>query len=197
MGAEMATGTRLTTEQAARAGEASAWAIDPAHSLVQFAVRHMMFTTVRGRFTDVRGTIHCRDEGQLESASVEVIIDAASIHTGDPQRDAHLRGEDFLDVEHYPTITFVSTRVVPTTEDQFRVVGELTIRDVTREEVLDTTFNGRGVNPWGKVVAGFTALTQINRRDYGLAWNAALESGGFLVGDTIDVLIEIQAVKQD
>jgi polyisoprenoid-binding protein YceI len=197
MEAEMTTGTRLTTEHAARHGEASEWAIDPTHSMVQFAVRHMMFTTVRGRFTDVRGTIHCRDEGHLESASVEVVIDAASIHTGDPQRDAHLRGEDFLDVEHYPTITFVSTRVVPTTEDQFRVVGNLTIRDVTREEVLETTFNGRGINPWGNVVAGFTAVTQIDRQQYGLSWNAALESGGFLVGNTIDVLIEIQAVKQE
>jgi len=178
-------------------GVQSVWDIDPAHSLVQFSVKHMMFTTVRGRFTDVQGVIHCADESDPSSASVEATIAAASIDTGDEQRDAHLRSEDFLDAERYPAITFKSTRIDMMAEDQMRVAGNLTIRDVTREVILDTTYNGRGINPWGKEVSGFTAEARLNRKDYGLTWNAALESGGLLVGDRLDILIEIQAVKQE
>jgi polyisoprenoid-binding protein YceI len=196
MDAEMTTGTRLTTEAPPQAGVASEWKIDAAHSLVQFAVKHMMFTTVRGRFTDVQGTIHCVDESDPTSASVEATISAASIDTGDAQRDTHLRSPDFLDVEEFPTISFKSTRVERTAQDQLRITGDLTIRDVTRGVVLDTTFNGRGTNPWGQEVSGFTAETRINRKDFGLTWNAALESGGLLVGDKLDILIEIQAVKE-
>lgn len=191
------TGTRLTTEAMPEVGVHSVWDIDPAHSLVQFSVKHMMFTTVRGRFTDVQGVIHCADESDPSSASVEATIAAASIDTGDEQRDTHLRSEDFLDAERYPAITFKSTRIDMMAEDQMRVAGNLTIRDVTREVILDTTYNGRGVNPWGKEVSGFTAEARINRKDYGLTWNAALESGGLLVGDRLDILIEIQAVKRD
>jgi len=196
MTAEMTTGTRLTTEEPLHGGVRSAWAIDAKHSLVQFAVKHMMFTTVRGRFTEVRGTIHCTDESDPGSASVEAEIDTASIDTGDADRDAHLRSPDFLDVEQYPTITFKSTRVERVAEDELRVTGDLTIRGVTREVSLATTYNGRGTNPWGQEVAGFTAETRINRKDFGLTWNVALETGGLLVGDKIDVLIEIQAIKQ-
>ena len=197
MATEMTTGTRLTTEAPPQVGARSEWAIDRAHSLVEFAVKHMMFTTVRGRFTDVRGTIRCPDEADPACASVEVEIAAASIDTGDAQRDAHLRGEDFLDVERYPTITFGSTRVERTGEDELRVVGDLTVRGVTRPVTLATTYNGRGTNPWGKEVVGFTAEATINRKDFGLTWNVALEAGGLLVGDKLNVLIEVQAVKQD
>jgi polyisoprenoid-binding protein YceI len=155
----------------------------------------MMFTTVKGRFTSVRGLIHCADEADPSCASVEAEIDAASIDTGDEQRDAHLRSAEFLDVERYPTITFTSTRVERVSADDLRVIGNLTIRGVTRDGILATTFNGRGKNPPGREVAGFTAATEINRKDFGLTWNVALETGGLLVGDKLDVLIEIQAVK--
>ena len=196
MAAEVTTGTRLTTEAPPQVGKRSAWTIDAKHSLVQFAVKHMMFTTVRGRFAEVRGTITCPDEADPSCASVEAEIAAASIDTGDETRDAHLRGEDFLDAEQYPAITFKSTRVERTGENELRVVGDLTIRGVTREVTLDTTYNGRGTNPYGQEVAGFTAETTINRKDFGLTWNVALEAGGLLVGDKLDVLIEVQAVKQ-
>jgi polyisoprenoid-binding protein YceI len=195
-----ATGTRLTTtaEPAAGAQVETIWDIDPAHSLVEFSVKHMMFTTVRGRFRKVRGEIRCPDESDPTRASVSAQIEAASIDTADEGRDAHLRGPDFLDVQRYPTITFDSTRIERSgAQDQYRVYGRLTIRDVTREIELNTTFNGRGRNPYGKTVAGFTAETSLNRRDFGITWNAALESGGLLVGDKVDVSIEVQAVKRE
>jgi polyisoprenoid-binding protein YceI len=196
MATEAATGTLLTTEEASRSGTESIWAIDPNHSLVEFAVRHMRFTTVRGRFTRVEGFIHCPDEGDISRAWVEATIDAASIDTGAPDRDAHLRSPEFLDVERYPTITFKSKGVERVDQDEFRLVGDVTIRGATRELELATVYNGRGTNPWGQEVAGFTATTRINRRDFGLEWNVALEAGGFLVGDTLDVLVEVQAIKQ-
>lgn len=196
MTAEVTTGTLLTTEEALTAGAESIWAIDAKHSLVEFAVRHMMFTTVRGRFRELQGTIHCPDESDLSRARVEAEIDSASIDTGDADRDAHLRSAEFLDVEHYPKITFRSTRIEPLRGDEVRVSGDLTIRGTTRQVQLETTYNGRGRNPWGQEVAGFTATTRINRKDFGLNWNVALEAGGFLVGDVLDVLVEIQAVKQ-
>jgi polyisoprenoid-binding protein YceI len=158
----------------------------------------MMFTTVRGRFKKLNGTIVCPDESDPTRASVEAEIDASSIDTGDENRDAHLRGADFLDVANYPKITFKSTRIQRAgAQDQFQVYGDLTVRGTTREVVLDTSYNGRGKNPFGKEVAGFTAETTINRQDFGLNWNAALESGGLLVGDKVNVLIEVQAVKKD
>jgi len=190
------TATRLTTTLEPQVGQ-STWEIDPAHSVIEFSVKHMMFTTVRGRFKRVRGTIRCLDGDDCREATVEAEIDAASIDTADEARDAHLRGPDFLDVDRYPTISFKSTRVERTGQDQFRVIGDLTIRGVTREVTLETTFNGRGKNPFGKEVAGFTAETTLNRKDFGLNWNAALEGGGLLVGDKLDALIEIQAVKQE
>jgi polyisoprenoid-binding protein YceI len=196
MATEVSTGTLLAVEETPAAGKQSTWEIDPKHSLVEFAVRHMMFTTVRGRFKGIRGTIRCDDEADVSRASVNASIDAASIDTGDADRDAHLRSAEFLDVERYPTITFESQRVERVAENQLRVVGDLTVRGVTRKVELATTYNGRGKNPWGQEVAGFTATTKINRKDFGLTWNVALESGGFLVGDTLDVLVEVQAVKQ-
>jgi polyisoprenoid-binding protein YceI len=190
------TGTRLTTTAEPQAG-ATIWEIDPAHSLIEFSVKHMMFTTVRGRFKKLRGTILCPDESDPTKASVEAEIDAASVDTGDESRDAHLRGADFLDVQNYPNITFKSTHIERArAQDTFRVHGDLTVRGTTREVVLDTSYNGRGKNPFGKEVAGFTAETTLNRREFGLNWNAALESGGLLVGDNVNVLIEVQAVKK-
>ena len=174
---------------------ASTWQIDAKHSLVEFAVKHMMFTTAKGRFSDVTGTI-IDDEADPTRSSVEVEIAAASIDTRDENRDTHLRSGDFFEVDRFPTIRFKSTRVEPVGRDKLRVIGDLTIRDVTREVELDAELTGRGVNPWGQEVVGYTAETKINRKDYGLTWNAALEAGGVLVSDDVKITLEIQAAKQ-
>lgn len=171
------------------------WQMDPAHTLVGFSARHMMFTTVRGQFRDVKGQIVVNEENPEES-SVEVEIDAASIDTGVGQRDDHLRSADFLDVANHPTIRFRSTRVegAPTKPgDRFKLHGELTIRGVTKEVVLDARFEGTGKDPWGGDRAGFSAKTKIDRRDWGLTWNQALETGGILVSNDINIEIDVQA----
>jgi polyisoprenoid-binding protein YceI len=172
----------------------STWQIDPAHSLVEFSVRHMMVSTVKGRFTSITGTILDNGEDPTLS-SVQVEIDPASITTADPKRDGHLRSPDFFDVEQFPKISFKSTRIQGN-RDQFKLIGDLTIRDQTREVALDVTLNGVGLSPYGQTVAGFSGQTKFNRRDFGLNWNAALESGGVLVSDQIKLEVEIEAVKQ-
>jgi polyisoprenoid-binding protein YceI len=197
MSAETMTGTLLSTEAPSKVDKHTIWQIDPHHSFVEFAVKHMMFTTVKGRFTGIDGTINCADEGDPTQATVEATIEADTIDTGDEDRDNHLRSPDFLDAGKYATITFKSKRIERRGEDQYRMIGDLTIKEVTREVVLQMTYNGRGKNPFGKEVAGFTAETTINRKDYGLKWNVALETGGMLVGDRVDILIEIQAVKKE
>ena len=171
------------------------WQIDPAHSLVEFSVRHMMVSTVKGRFTDVKGSI-AFDPADLSRSSVEVAVGAASITTGDDQRDAHLRSADFLDVERFPTLTFTSTRVEPVgaSAQRARIFGQLTLHGVTREVVLEAELNGSGQTPYGTTVAGFTAHTTINRKDFDLTWNVALETGGWLVSDTIKINLEVEAV---
>ncbi len=174
------------------------WRIDPAHTAVEFAVKHMMFTTVRGRFKDVQGTIHA-DEADPARSSVEVEIAAASLDTGVADRDAHLKSADFLDVERHPTLTFRSTRVEGAARkegDAFKVVGDLTIRGTTIEVVLECTYEGTGKDPWGGTRAGARAETRIDRRDWGLKWNQALETGGILVGNDVRIEIEAQAVKE-
>jgi polyisoprenoid-binding protein YceI len=187
----------MTTTTAAHTDTAApiTWQIDPAHTLVEVSAKHMMFTTVKGRFSGVRGSIVDRADDPTRS-SVEVEIDAASISTGDVQRDAHLQSPDFLDVAQYPTIRFRSTGIEGS-HDQFRLTGDLTIHGVTHPVTLDVEFGGTGKNPWGKEVAGFTATGQINRKDFGLNWNVALETGGFLVSDTLKISLEVQGVKQD
>ena len=185
----------MTASIAPQVEKTTIWQIDPAHTVVEFAVKHMMFATVKGRLGSVHGTI-VDDAADPSRSSVEVEIDAASIDTREEKRDAHLRSPDFLDVQNYPTITFKSSRVERTGQDRLRVIGDLTIHGTTREVVLDTTINGRGTNPFGLEVAGFTAETTINRRDFGLTWNMALETGGVLVGDTVKILLEVEAVKQ-
>jgi polyisoprenoid-binding protein YceI len=185
----------MTVSPAVAIQTRSLWAIDPAHSLVEFSVRHMMFTTVKGRFTGVSGTIVDLGDDPRQS-SVQVEIDPASITTGDANRDAHLRSSDFFDVEQFPRITFNSTRI-DGSRDQFRLTGDLTIRDQTRPVTLDVTFNGSGTNPYGKTVASFTTHTRLNRKDFGLNWNVALESGGVLVSDQFKLEIEIQAIQQE
>jgi polyisoprenoid-binding protein YceI len=171
------------------------WEIDPVHSEIAFSVRHMMVATVRGRFNQFQGVIEF-DPAHPESGRVEVTIDAASIDTRNEQRDNHLRSPDFLDVERYPTITFVSKRIEPLGDNRFRVIGDLTLRGVTREVALEAEFLGVGKDPWGGERAGFTARTKLNRHDFGASWNVALEAGGFLVGDTLEVTLDIEAVRK-
>lgn len=171
------------------------WQIDPAHTTVSFSGKHMMFTTVRGGFRDVTGTI-LLDDANPAASSVEVAIDAGSIDSGVEQRDGHLKSADFLDVENHPTIAFTSTKVEPRGAERARVTGDLSIRGVTRPVTLDVQLTGKGTNPWGKEVVGFEARTTINRKDFGLTWNVALEAGGFLVSDEVKIELDVQAVKQ-
>lgn len=179
--------------------EKSSWQIDPAHTSVEFAVKHMMFTTVRGRMKDLSGTIEV-DEANPNMSNVVVEIKADSIDTGVADRDAHLRSADFLDVDNYPTMSFKSKSVngaYKTEGDRFQVVGDLTIRDTTQEVTLDCTYEGMGKDPWGGLRAGFSASARLDRRDWGLKWNQTLETGGILVGNELRVEIEVQAVKQE
>jgi polyisoprenoid-binding protein YceI len=171
-----------------------AWQIDSAHSEVTFSVRHMMISTVRGRFNTVNGTVEF-DETTPSNSSVNVEIDVTSIDTREKQRDEHLRSADFLDAATYPTITFVSKRVDPIDESHGKITGDLTIHGVTREVVLDTEYAGQAKSPWGTTSAGFSAKTEINRKDFGLEYNAALETGGVLVGDKVKIEIEMEIVK--
>jgi polyisoprenoid-binding protein YceI len=168
--------------------------IDPAHSLVEFSAKHMMITTVKGRLADVKGTITL-DEANPAASAVEVEFGAASIDTRVEQRDQHLRSADFLDVERYPTIRFVSRKVEGDVQGSFTVTGDLTIRGVTREVALAAAWEGSGRDPWGNEKLSFSATTKIDRRDYGLTWNAALETGGVLVGNELKIHIELQAVR--
>jgi polyisoprenoid-binding protein YceI len=180
------TETRTTT---------STWNIDPSHSTIEFQAKHMMFTTVKGAFKGIEGTIEF-DEANPAASSAQATIDATSIDTRSEQRDAHLKSADFFDVEKFPTISFKSTTVELQGNERAKVTGDLSIRDVTRPVTLDVTLNGAGVTPFGTRAAGFTAETTINRKDFGLNWNVALETGGVLVSDTIKITVEIQAVKQ-
>ncbi|MGE5357783.1 MAG: YceI family protein [Bacteroidales bacterium] len=175
------------------------WKIDPAHTTVEFAVKHMMFTTVRGRFKSLDGTIDV-DEQDPANSRVNVEFDASSIDTGVANRDAHLRSADFLDTQTFPTLTFRTTSVEGAhakAGDRFTVKGELTIHGTTVPVTLDATFEGIGKDPWGNQRAGFAARTEIDRRDWNLKWNQALETGGILVGNAVKIEIEAQAVKQE
>ena len=178
---------------------ATQWKLDPAHSQVEFSVKHMMFTTVRGQFADVDGTVHL-DQDDPAKSSVAVEIDAGSIDTRSEDRDKHLRSGDFLDVENHPKLTFRSTRIEGSTVvkpgAEFKVIGDLTIRGITKEVVLDARFEGTGTDPWGGTRAGFSARTKLDRRDYDLTWNQALETGGVLVGHDVTIELQVQTVQQ-
>jgi polyisoprenoid-binding protein YceI len=180
---------------AEQTGTTTRWALDPSHTTIEFSVKHMMFTTVKGHFAKAQGTI-VLDETDITRSSVEVEIDAASINTREERRDAHLRSPDFFDVEQHPLLTFKSTEVEREDENNLKVTGDLTIRGTTRPVVLKTEITGRGRTPFGTTVSGFSATTTINRKDYNLNWNVALEAGGWLVGDTIKVAIEAEAILQ-
>jgi len=180
----MSTATAVTT-----------WNIDPAHSVAEFKVKHMMISNVKGSFPKVSGVL-AFDETDLSKSSVEASIDVSSIHTRDEQRDGHLKSPDFFDVEKYPTMTFKSTKVTATGAGEGTVEGDLTIRDVTKKVVF--TVEGPtepGKDPWGNTRIGVSATTKISRKDFGLVWNAALETGGVLVGDDVTITLDVQFIK--
>jgi polyisoprenoid-binding protein YceI len=172
-----------------------AWTIDTAHSQIQFSVRHMMISNVRGRFENFKGTIDL-DEQKIEDSKVDITIDVATINTRDTQRDQHLRSLDFFQSDKYPSITYVSKKVNQTDATHAKIIGDLTIRGISKEVVLDVEFNGQAKSPWGTTSAGFSASTKINRKDWGLEWNKTLETGGVLVGDEIIISIDLELVKQ-
>ena len=175
----------------ATAATVKTFTIDKTHSEAIFQVRHLV-TKVRGRFTDLGGSI-AFDEASPEASAVTFTIQAGSIDTGTPDRDAHLRSADFFHVEQYPAITFVSTAIRARGGNEFDVTGDLTMRGVTKRITLPVSYLGTARDPWGKEKIGFEAETTINRKDYGLVWNAALETGGFLVGDDVKISVSIQA----
>lgn len=171
------------------------WQIDHAHSHILFTARHMMISKVRGRFETFSGEINF-DEADPENTTVFVEIDASSISTREAQRDGHLKSPDFLDAANFPVLTFKSKRVEQKNEYKGKLVGDLTIRGKTREVVLDVNYAGTAQSPWGATSAGFSAETTIDRRDWDLTWNQALETGGILVGNDIKIEIELELIKQ-
>ena len=173
---------------------AGTWQIDPSHSEIQFSVRHMMISKVRGRFREFAGTIEIGE--RPEDSRVDVVIVAASIDTRDRTRDEHLRSAEFLDVERFPEVRFTSTSASPGEKDGWDVTGDLTVRDVTRPVVLHVEFSGGTVDPWGNLRAGFLADAEIDREEFDLTWNQALEAGGFLVGKGVRVDIDVEAIRR-
>jgi len=170
------------------------YAIDQAHTTVQFSVRHLMISKVRGRFGNVSGTVAV-PEGSNVPTAVDVTIDADSIDTREPQRDAHLRSADFFDVANFPNLTFRSTKISGT-QDAIEIEGDLTIHGVTRPVVLHATFEGRGNDPWGNHRIGYEAHTTISRKDFGLTWNQVLEAGGVAVGDEVKIELGVETTLQ-
>ena len=169
------------------------WTVDPMHTQVEFSAKHMGIMTVKGAFTGVSAAIDF-NEDDFTASSVEATIDARTLSTHDDQRDAHLKSADFLDVEHFPTIAFKSSHIERAAHDQYTMTGDLTIREVTRPVSLEVVYSGQAKDPMGNMHAGFSAYTTINRKDWGLSWNVALETGGLLVGDQIKIALEIEAV---
>jgi polyisoprenoid-binding protein YceI len=182
-----------TTTEAGTIIEPGTWTIDASHSSVGFVARHLMVTKVRGVFGDVEGEITIAPDPF--QSSVRATVDAASVSSGDPKRDEHLRSADFFDVEQYPEIEFVSKRVEPR-DGGFVLTGDLTVHGVTREVSWDLEYDGTVQDPWGGTRAGFSATTEVNRKDWGLEWNVALEAGGLLVSDKVRLNVEVEAVKQ-
>jgi len=171
------------------------WSVDPTHSNVEFAVRHLMITTVKGRFTAVEGTV-VLDEADPAASTVDITVQVASIDTREPQRDAHLRSADFFDVEQFPTLTFRSNGVRDVSGDGFTLAGDLTIHGVTRAVTLDVVNEGRAKDPWGGERAGDAATTRIKRSDFGLTWNQLLETGGLAVSDEVKISLDVELVKK-
>ncbi len=171
------------------------WALDPAHSEIQFKVKHMMITTVTGAFKSFNAEVETEGD-DFSTAQIGFSADTASVDTGNEQRDGHLRSGDFFDAETYPALSFKAGKLQPKgSGDDYQLTGELTIRDTTRPVTLDVEFGGVGTDPWGNTKAGFTLSGKINRKEWGLNWNAALEAGGVLVSDDVRLMGEIQLTK--
>lgn len=172
------------------------WKIDPSHSSANFSIKHMMIAKVHGGFDRMSGTLEF-DPGQLAVAKVDVSLDAASINTRETQRDTHLKSPDFLDVEKYPTLRFVSTKIEATGSGEFTVTGDLSLHGVTKPVTLQVEGPSSEMkDPWGQSKIGVSATGKIKRKDFGLNWNAALEAGGFLVGDEVAITLDVQFIKQ-
>ncbi len=172
------------------------WTVDQSHSSVGFEVKHMMVSKVKGQFESYTAEVEATDLTDLTSASISFSIDVASINTRSEDRDNHLRSADFFDVENNPTITFTSTSITKDGDD-YSVTGNLTIKDVTKPVTFSVEYNGKGTNPWGVEVYGFEAEAKINREEFGLTWNAALETGGVLVGKDIKIKVELEVNPAD
>jgi polyisoprenoid-binding protein YceI len=183
------------TATAATPQTTTTWNLDPVHSVAEFKVKHMMISNVKGQFTGISGALHL-DETDVANSRVEATIDAASINTRDAQRDGHLKSADFFDVTNFPALTFQSTDVKRTGDGELAVSGDLTIRGVTRPVVFNVEGpTDPGKDPWGNTRVGLSAVTKISRKDFGLTWNATLETGGFLVGDEITITLDVQFIK--
>jgi polyisoprenoid-binding protein YceI len=172
------------------------WQIDSAHSGIHFSVRHLVIAKVRGQFGRWTGALSV-PEGDFSKATVEVVIDATSIDTAVPDRDTHLKSVDFFDVASFPEITFRSRLIEPRGGDHFALIGNLTIRGISREVVLDVESAGQTKDPWGNVRAGFAGKTAVDRKEFGLTWNQVLEAGGVMVGDRVEIEVEVEAVRQE
>jgi polyisoprenoid-binding protein YceI len=170
------------------------WTVDPNHTQVEFSAKHMGIMTVKGHITGVQATIDF-DENDFTASSVAASIDPTTLTTNDERRDAHLKSPDFLNVEQFPTIAFTSNRIERAAHDRYTMSGELTIRGVTRPVNLDVVYSGQAKDPMGNMHAGFSAYTTINRKEWGLNWNMALETGGLLVGEDVKLALEVEAVK--
>ena len=173
----------------------STWAIDASHSNAEFGVKHLMVSTVKGRFGEISGTLHL-DEADVTNSAIDVTINVASVDTRDEKRDAHLRSADFFDVENFTIMTFKSTKVEQNSKDRLSITGDLKIRDISRPVVLDAELGGRGGTPWGSEVISYSAETTISRRDWNMEFNIPLDGGGVVVGDKVKIAVEFEAIKQ-
>ena len=185
--------TKLHTDQGIIRVPTGTWKVDPTHSSVEFQIKHMMIATVKGRFTEFEGTIEAAPD--IADSRVYGKVKTASVDTNEPTRDAHLRTADFFDVERYPEIVFESKRIEPLGGPRYRVVGDLTLKGTTREVELDSTVEGSERDPWGNDRIGLRASGTIDRKDFGLTWQSLLESGGYLLGDEVKLLVEVSAVR--
>jgi polyisoprenoid-binding protein YceI len=171
------------------------WKIDPSHSEIGFSVKHMMISTVRGQFTKFDGTLTLNDE-HPEQSVIEGWVETASLNTHEPNRDAHLHSADFFEAEKYPKMTFRSKKITSGGGEKFKLTGDMTIKDITREITFDVTYEGQNKDPWGNTRRAFTAESGFSRKDFGLIWNVALETGGWLVGDHVKVHVELELIGQ-
>ncbi len=172
------------------------WVIDPDHSLAEFSIRHMMISTVRGSFPGLSGEI-VGDVNDLRSAHAHIAIDVSTVDTRQKDRDKHLRSADFFDVENHPAITFDSTKIQRVSDNAYDIEGNMSIRGTTRPITVRAEYMGTSKDPWGNVRAGFSATAEVNRKDFGLQWNQALETGGVLVGDKVKMSVELETVRKD